>query len=39
MKNFDYVLSPSSPTEMDQVLRSDIQTFTEVAVAAGLRPK
>lgn len=39
MKNFDYVLSPSTPTEMDQILRSDIQTFTEVAVAAGLRPK
>jgi tripartite-type tricarboxylate transporter receptor subunit TctC len=39
MKNFDYVLSPSTPTEMDQILRSDIRTFTEVAVAAGLRPK
>lgn len=39
MKNFDYVLSPSTPAEMDQILRSDIQTFTEVAVAAGLRSK
>lgn len=39
MKHFDYALSPSTPREMDQILRSDIDTFTEVVNAAGLRPK
>jgi tripartite-type tricarboxylate transporter receptor subunit TctC len=39
MKNFDYLLAPSTPAEMDQILRSDIDTFTEVVRLAGLRPK
>jgi tripartite-type tricarboxylate transporter receptor subunit TctC len=39
MKNFDYVLSPSTPAEMDQILRSDIETFAEVIRLAGLRPR
>lgn len=39
MKLFDYALSPSTPVEMDQILRSDIDTFAEVIAAAGLKPK
>ena len=39
MKNFDYLLAPSTPAEMDRILRSDIDTFAEVIRAAGLRPK
>ena len=39
MKNYDYVLSPSTPAEMDRILRSDIETFAEVIRLAGLRPK
>jgi tripartite-type tricarboxylate transporter receptor subunit TctC len=39
MKNFDYLLAPSTPAEMDQILRSDVQTFAEVIRLAGLRSK
>ena len=39
MKNFDYLLAPSTPVEMDQILRADIDTFAEVIRLAGLRPK
>ena len=39
MKNFDYLLAPSTPAEMDQILRADIETFAEVIRLAGLRPK
>jgi tripartite-type tricarboxylate transporter receptor subunit TctC len=39
MKNFDYLLAPSTPPEMDQILRADIETFAEVIRLAGLRPK
>ena len=38
MKNYDYLLSPSTPEELDRVIRADIQTFSEVAIIAGLRP-
>ena len=37
VKNFDYLLSPSTPEEMDKIVRSDIETFTEVVRIAGLR--
>jgi tripartite-type tricarboxylate transporter receptor subunit TctC len=37
--NFDFLLAPTTPEELDKILRADIQTFTEVAVLAGLRPK
>ena len=37
--NFDYLLVPSTPAEMDKILRADIQTFAEVIAQAGLRPK
>ena len=36
-KNYDYFLSPSTPDEMDKILRADIATFTEVVRLAGLR--
>ena len=39
MKNFDYLLAPSTPEEMDKILRADIETFAEVIRLAGLRPK
>lgn len=39
LANFDYLLLPSTPEELDQILRADIQTFSEVAKAAGLRVK
>jgi len=39
MANFDYHLAPTTPKEMDAVLRSDIETFAEVIRLAGLRPK
>lgn len=39
MKNFDYLLAPSTPEELDKILRADIETFAEVARLAGLRPK
>jgi tripartite-type tricarboxylate transporter receptor subunit TctC len=39
MARFDYLLAPTTPKEMDAVLRSDIETFAEVIRLAGLRPK
>ena len=39
LANFDYLLVPSTPAEMDKILRADIQTFAEVIAQAGLRPK
>jgi tripartite-type tricarboxylate transporter receptor subunit TctC len=39
LKNFDYLLSPSTPEELDKILRADIDTFSEVVRQAGLRPK
>ena len=39
LKNFDYLLSPSTPEELDRILRADIETFSEVVRLAGLRPK
>ena len=39
MKHFDYLLAPTTPAEMDTVLRSDIETFAEVIRLAGLRLK
>jgi tripartite-type tricarboxylate transporter receptor subunit TctC len=38
-KNFDYLLMPTTPEEMDRILRADIETFSEVVRLAGLRPK
>lgn len=39
LRNFDYLLAPTTPEETDKVLRADIETFTEVVALAGLRPK
>jgi tripartite-type tricarboxylate transporter receptor subunit TctC len=39
LKNFDYLLLPSTPQELDQIIRADIETFSEVARLAGLRPR
>lgn len=39
LKNFDYLLSPTTPEEMDKILRTDIETFTDLVVRAGLRSK
>jgi len=39
LKNFDYLLAPTTPQELDRILRADIATFSEVVRLAGLRPK
>ena len=39
LKNFDYLLAPTTPEELDKILRADIETFSEVVRLAGLRPK
>ena len=39
LKNFDYLLSPTTPEELDKILRTDIETFTELVTRAGLRAK
>jgi tripartite-type tricarboxylate transporter receptor subunit TctC len=39
VKNYDYLLMPSTPEEMDRIMRSDIETFSEVVKIAGLRTK
>ncbi len=39
LKNFDYLLAPSTPEAMDKILRSDIAMFSELVVRAGLRAK
>jgi len=39
LKNYDYLLSPTTPEEMDKILRADIEMFSDLVVRAGLRPK
>jgi tripartite-type tricarboxylate transporter receptor subunit TctC len=39
LKNFDYVLSPTTPEELDKILRVDVETFSELIARAGLRAK
>jgi tripartite-type tricarboxylate transporter receptor subunit TctC len=39
LKNFDYLLAPTTPQELDKILRADIETFSEVVRLAGLRGK
>jgi tripartite-type tricarboxylate transporter receptor subunit TctC len=39
LKNFDYLLSPTTPEALDKILRTDIETFTELVTRAGLRAK
>ena len=38
-RNFDYFLAPTTPQELDRILRADIATFTEVVTLAGLRAR
>jgi tripartite-type tricarboxylate transporter receptor subunit TctC len=37
LKNFDYFLAPTTPEELDKIVRADIATFAEVVKLAGLR--
>ena len=39
LKNYDYFLAPTTPEELDKILRADIATFAEVVKLAGLRAK
>jgi tripartite-type tricarboxylate transporter receptor subunit TctC len=39
LKNYDYFLAPTTPQELDKILRADIETFSEVVRLAGLRGK
>jgi tripartite-type tricarboxylate transporter receptor subunit TctC len=39
LKNFDYLLAPTTPEELDRIVRADIATFSEVVRLAGLRAK
>ena len=39
LKNYDYFLAPTTPEELDRILRADIATFSEVVTLAGLRAK
>lgn len=39
LKNYDYFLAPTTPEELDKILRADIATFSEVVRLAGLRAK
>jgi tripartite-type tricarboxylate transporter receptor subunit TctC len=39
LKNYDYFLHPTTPEELDAILRADIATFSEVVTLAGLRAK
>ena len=39
LKNYDYFLAPTTPEELDKILRVDIETFAEVVKLAGLRGK
>ena len=39
LKNFDYFLAPTTPQELDRILRADIETFSEVVRLAGLRAR
>jgi tripartite-type tricarboxylate transporter receptor subunit TctC len=37
LKNYDYFLAPTTPEDLDRILRADVATFTEVVALAGLR--
>ena len=39
LKNYDYFLAPTTPEELDKILRADIETFSEVVRLAGLRAR
>ena len=39
LKNFDYLLAPTTPEELDRIVRADIATFSELVTRAGLRAK
>jgi len=39
LKNYDYLLIPTTPEELDRIIRADIETFSEVVRLAGLRGK
>ena len=39
LKHYDYLLSPTTPEELDKILRIDIETFSDLVTRAGLRPK
>ena len=39
LKNYDYFLAPTTPQELDAIVRADIATFAEVVKLAGLRAK
>jgi tripartite-type tricarboxylate transporter receptor subunit TctC len=39
LKGYDYFLDPTTPEELDKILRADIATFSEVVKLAGLRAK
>jgi tripartite-type tricarboxylate transporter receptor subunit TctC len=39
LKHFDYLLSPTTPEELDKILRTDIEMFTDLVTRAGLRAK
>ena len=39
LKNFDYFLSPTTPEELDKIVRTDIETFSELITRAGLRAR
>ena len=39
IRNYDYILAPTTQEELDKVLRADIETFSEVVRLAGLRAK
>ena len=39
LKNFDYMLAPTTPEALDKIIRTDIETFTELVARAGLRAR
>lgn len=39
LKNFDYMLSPTTPEELDKIVRTDIETFSDLIARAGLRAR
>lgn len=39
LKNFDYFLSPTTPEDLDKIVRTDIETFSELITRAGLRAR
>jgi tripartite-type tricarboxylate transporter receptor subunit TctC len=38
LENVDFTSQPTTPEEHEQILRADIQTFTNVVTLAGMRP-